>query len=61
MPISEMLEIEEFDADIVDSLRARAKEVLLTQAIAKGRDVEGAGGESHHYGRHDQGACLLTG
>ncbi len=35
VPISEMLEIEEFDADIVDSLRARAKEVLLTQAIAK--------------------------
>jgi len=35
VPISEMLEIEEFDADIVDTLRARAKEVLLTQAIAK--------------------------
>lgn len=35
VPISEMLEIEEFDADIVETLRARAKEVLLTQAIAK--------------------------
>jgi len=35
VPISEMLEIEEFDADIVDTLRSRAKEVLLTQAIAK--------------------------
>lgn len=35
VPISEMLEIEEFDAEIVDTLRDRAKEVLLTQAIAK--------------------------
>lgn len=35
VPISEMLEIEEFDAEIVETLRARAKEVLLTQAIAK--------------------------
>ncbi len=35
VPISEMLEIEEFDKDIVDALRDRAKEILLTQAIAK--------------------------
>jgi len=35
VPISEMLEIEEFDAEIVEALRSRAKEVLLTQAIAK--------------------------
>ena len=35
VPISEMLEIEEFDAEIVETLRDRAKEVLLTQAIAK--------------------------
>jgi N utilization substance protein A len=35
VPIAEMLEIEEFDQDIVDALRDRAKEVLLTQAIAK--------------------------
>ena len=35
VPISEMLEIEEFDQDIVDALRDRAKEILLTQAIAK--------------------------
>lgn len=34
VPISEMLDIEEFDAEIVDDLRSRAKEVLLTQAIA---------------------------
>ncbi|MEW7981465.1 MAG: transcription termination/antitermination protein NusA [gamma proteobacterium symbiont of Phacoides pectinatus] len=35
VPIAEMLEIEEFDQDIVEVLRERAKEVLLTQAIAK--------------------------
>ena len=35
VPISEMLEIEEFDKEIVDALRDRAKEILLTQAIAK--------------------------
>lgn len=33
--IEEMLAIEEFDQDIVDELRERAKDVLLTQAIAK--------------------------
>ncbi len=30
VPINEMLEIEEFDQDIVDTLRDRAKEILLT-------------------------------
>lgn len=35
VPISEMLEIEEFDQDIVEALRERAKEILLTQALAK--------------------------
>jgi len=34
VPISEMLEIEEFDEDIVEELRNRAKDVLLTKAIA---------------------------
>jgi N utilization substance protein A len=33
VPKSEMLEIEEFDEDIVDELRGRAKDVLLTRAI----------------------------
>lgn len=35
VPINEMLGIEEFDQDMVEELRERAKEVLLTQAIAK--------------------------
>ncbi|MET0106577.1 MAG: transcription termination factor NusA [Sedimenticola sp.] len=42
VPIAEMLEIEEFDQDIVEALRSRAKEVLLTQAIAKEEAISGA-------------------
>ena len=33
VPASELLQIEEFDQDIVDALRARARDVLITQAI----------------------------
>ncbi|MEO5574150.1 MAG: transcription termination factor NusA [Gammaproteobacteria bacterium] len=35
VPIQEMLAIEEFDEDLVEELRTRAKDVLLTRAIAK--------------------------
>ncbi|MET0012893.1 MAG: transcription termination factor NusA [Sedimenticola sp.] len=42
VPIAEMLEIEEFDQDIVEALRSRAKEVLLTQAIAQEEAISGA-------------------
>ncbi|MFO7908970.1 MAG: transcription termination factor NusA, partial [Halomonas sp.] len=34
VPLDEMLEIEEFDEDLVEALRARAKDELLTMAIA---------------------------
>jgi len=34
VPIHEMLEIEEFDEDIVNALRSRAQDVLLTRAIS---------------------------
>jgi len=34
VPVSEMLEIEEFDEDIVEELRSRAKDVLLTREIS---------------------------
>jgi len=34
VPIEEMIQIEEFDEDIVEELRNRAKDVLLTKAIA---------------------------
>ncbi len=42
VPIDEMLDIEGFDEDIVNELRARAKDVLLTQAIASEEELEGA-------------------
>ncbi len=35
VPINEMLEIEEFDEDIVEELRTRAKDALVTQEISK--------------------------
>jgi len=34
VPVSEMMAIEEFDEDIVEELRGRAKDVLLTRAIS---------------------------
>jgi transcription termination/antitermination protein NusA len=40
VPAAELLGIEEFDQDIVDELRNRARDVLITQAI---RSEEGAG------------------
>ena len=35
VPTSELLAIEEFDEDIVEELRSRARDVLVTQAIAE--------------------------
>ena len=40
MPIQEMLEIESFDEDTVNELRARAKDALLTMEIAREESVE---------------------
>ncbi|WP_076997199.1 transcription termination factor NusA [Variovorax sp. KK3] len=40
VPISEMLEIESFDEDTVNELRARAKDALLTMEIAREENVE---------------------
>lgn len=42
VPIEEMLEIEGFDEEIVEALRLRAKDVLLTQAIASEEELDGA-------------------
>lgn len=41
VPISEMLEIEEFDENIVQELRGRAKDVLLTRAIKNEEKLTG--------------------
>jgi N utilization substance protein A len=41
VPIQEMLEIESFDEDTVNELRARAKDALLTMEIVREESVEG--------------------
>ena len=41
VPLQEMLNIEEFDEDMVEELRNRAKDVLLTRAIAKEESIDG--------------------
>jgi N utilization substance protein A len=40
VPLQEMLEIESFDEDTVNELRARAKDALLTMEIAREDSVE---------------------
>jgi len=42
VPFEEMLEIEEFDEDLVEELRARAKDELLNLAIASEEQLDGA-------------------
>ena len=40
VPLTEMLEIEEFDQQMVEELRNRAKDVLLTMALAQEEELE---------------------
>src|SRR5207344_86242 len=40
VPLNEMLEIESFDEDTVNELRSRARNALLTEAIAREESVE---------------------
>ena len=42
VPVQEMLEIEAFDEDLVQELRTRARDAILTQAIASEEHVEQA-------------------
>jgi N utilization substance protein A len=42
VPASELIEIEEFDEDIVSELRSRARDVLLTQAIVQEEKIDEA-------------------
>src|SRR5690606_5920313 len=41
VPLEEMLAIDGFDEDIAEELRARAKDALLTQALASEERIEG--------------------
>jgi len=42
VPLNEMLSIEEFDEEIVNELRNRAKDVLLTKALTQEEELESA-------------------
>jgi len=42
VPASELADIEEFDEDIIKELRDRARDVLLTQAIASEEEIDSA-------------------
>ncbi len=42
VPLEEILEIEELDEELVEELRARAKDELLTMAIASEEELDGA-------------------
>ena len=42
VPTSELVEIEEFDEDIVNELRNRARDILLTQAIVQEEKIDEA-------------------
>ena len=42
VPVPELVEIEEFDEDIVNELRTRARDVLITQAIATEEEIDKA-------------------
>lgn len=42
VPQSEMLDIEGFDEDLIEALKARAKDALLTKAIASEEKLEGS-------------------
>ncbi|GLR15109.1 transcription termination factor NusA [Chitinimonas viridis] len=48
VPIDEMLDIDGFDENLVNELRSRARDALLTQAIAKEEQVENSVEELQH-------------
>ena len=54
VPITEMLEIESFDEETVNELRARARNALLTEAIMREETVEHVAEDLLRHGRHGQ-------
>jgi transcription termination/antitermination protein NusA len=48
VPLAEMLEIESFDEDTVNELRSRARNALLTEAIASEEKIENVSDELLH-------------
>jgi transcription termination/antitermination protein NusA len=59
VPAAELLSIEEFDEDLVEELRARARDALLTQLIAAEESEEG-GSLKDVAGMSDELAEVLT-
>lgn len=63
VPVHEMLEVEEFDEEIVEELRARARNALLTRAIAAEEQIVGAAPKDdllHMEGMAEELAYLLA-
>ncbi len=61
VPLAEMLEIESFDEDSVNELRARARDALLTAAIVREEKVEAASTDLMSLDGMDAGmAAMLT-
>ncbi len=61
VPLAEMLEIEAFDEESINELRARARDALLTEAIAREESVERAATDLMSLeGMDAQTAALLT-
>ena len=54
VPLAEMLEIESFDEDTVNELRSRARNALLTEAIAREESLEHVDEEAANARRHRQ-------
>lgn len=61
VPTSELLEIEEFDEEIVEELRGRARDYLLTKAISNEEDEEPADDLLALDGMDDNLAYILAG
>jgi len=57
VPLNEMLEIEAFDEDLVNELRNRARNALLTAAIVGEEQVEASAGRPAVARRHGRGNC----
>ncbi len=59
VPKNEMLEIEAFDEDTVNELRSRARNALLTEAIASEEQVENAAEDLQSMASMDSDTALL--
>ncbi len=59
VPLAEMLEIESFDEDTVNELRSRARNALLTEAIASEEKIENIAGDLQHMEGMDNATARM--